>query len=129
LFVSSSEDGGASWGRYRRTGLWGYPADLVTLGDGRLLAAYGHRRDPIGIKVAVSDDGLEWNEENAREIYRPPNLTNDDGRPAAGLDSGYRHIGYPSAVVLDDGSVRVAFHSFDETTRKQIVLIASFEVA
>jgi sialidase-1 len=126
LFASASDDGGASWSGYHRTPLWGYPPDLVRLGDGRVLCVYGHRKDPASIKIAVSDDGFEWSEEQTVEIYRPPKLT--DGPDEGRLDSGYRHIGYPSAVQLANGTVLVAFHSFSEIERKQIILLASFEL-
>jgi hypothetical protein len=117
----------ATWSPFRRTPLWGYPADLVTLPDGRILTVYGHRKDPASIKVAVSSDGINWKEEESIEIYRAPGLGAEE--PAGRLDSGYRHIGYPSAVALDDGTVLAAFHSFDETTRKQIVLLSTFRIA
>jgi hypothetical protein len=128
LFVTRSEDGGASWSGFHKTGLWGYPADVVTLPGGHLLCAYGYRRDPLSIKVALSRDGVAWSERNAREIYRPPAVAPGEGHPSAGLDAGYRHIGYPSAVVLETGKLLVAFHSFDASSRKQIVLLASFVV-
>lgn len=128
LFFSESEDGGATWSQARRTEVWGYPADLVTLKDGSVLNVYGHRKDPMSVKVVVSEDGRTWREKNASVMYTAPNY---DTRNMAGsnavIDSGYRHIGYPSATVLDDGTVLVAFHSFNEA-KKQIVLVARFRM-
>ena len=126
LFFSESEDEGVSWTPFRRTDVWGYPADLVTLQDGSILSVYGHRKDPMSVKVVVSEDGRQWSEANSIVLYEAPNY---DGRGPVvskrAIDSGYRHIGYPSATVLDDGTVLAAFHSFDEE-RKQIVLLARF---
>jgi sialidase-1 len=128
LYFSESEDGGATWSPYRRTEVWGYPADLVTLKDGSILNVYGHRKDPMSVKVVVSEDGRSWREQNASILYNAPNYdTRDLASNKAVIDSGYRHVGYPSACVLDDGTVLAAFHSFNED-RKQIVLVARFRM-
>lgn len=128
LYFSESEDGGASWSPYRRTEIWGYPADLVTLKDGSILNVYGHRKDPMSVKVVVSGDGRSWREQNASILYNAPNYdARDLGSSKGVIDSGYRHIGYPSACVLDDGTVLAVFHSFN-ADRKQIVLMARFRM-
>jgi hypothetical protein len=51
LYVTVSEDGGATWGIPRKTELWGYPADLINLDDGRVLCTYGRRREPMGVRI------------------------------------------------------------------------------
>lgn len=128
LFFSESEDGGATWTPQRRTEVWGYPADLVTLKDGSVLNVYGHRKDPMSVKVMVAEDGRDWKEENASVLYAAPNYdTRDLSASRGAIDTGYRHIGYPSASVLDDGTVVAVFHSFNEK-RKQIVLVARFRM-
>ena len=128
LFFSESDDGGATWSPYKRTEVWGYPADLVTLKDGSILNVYGHRRDPMSVKVVVSEDGRTWREKNASILYNAPNYdTRDLNANKNTIDSGYRHVGYPSACVLDDGTVLAAFHSFNED-KKQIVLLARFRM-
>jgi hypothetical protein len=56
-----STDGGQTWGPVRPTPIWGCPAHLLRLSDGRLLATYGHRRPPFSIRACVSDDlGKTW---------------------------------------------------------------------
>jgi hypothetical protein len=128
LFFTESEDGGATWSPYKRTDLWGYPADLVALKDGSVLNIYGHRRDPMSVKVAVSEDGRTWREKNASILYSAPNYdTRDLAASKGAIDTGYRHIGYPSACVLDDGTVLAVFHSFN-ADRKQIVLVSRFRM-
>jgi len=124
LFFAESDDGGASWSPFRKTGLWGYPADLVTMHNGAILAIYGHRRDPIGIRIAVSPDGRTWQPAQERELLHAPL----QGVSSESLDTGYRHIGYPSAAVRDVGTILAVFHVFSEQ-RKQIVLLASFTIA
>lgn len=128
LYFTESEDGGATWSPYKRTEVWGYPADLVTLKDGSILNIYGHRKDPMSVKVVVSEDGRSWKEQNASVLYDAPNYDTRDLKASTGaIDTGYRHIGYPSACVLDDGTVLAIFHSFD-AQRKQIVLVARFRM-
>ena len=91
LHQVSSDDGGLTWSEARRTRLWGFPADLLQLPDGRVLAIYGHRRPPFGIRACISDDeGDSWNIEE--EIVVRDDLPN-------------ANLGYPTAVVLGDGSV------------------------
>jgi sialidase-1 len=46
LYQVTSQDGGLTWSRPVRTPLWGYPATLLRLRDGVLLASYGYRRAP-----------------------------------------------------------------------------------
>lgn len=128
LFFSESDDGGASWTRFKRTGIWGYPADLVKLNDGRILSVYGHRKDPMSVKIALSEDGRTWNQSDSEILYNTPNIEKADGITFSGLDRGYRHIGYPSSTVLEDGTVLSVFHSFNKD-KKQIVLLARYKIA
>ncbi|MBT3381838.1 MAG: exo-alpha-sialidase [Lentisphaerae bacterium] len=127
LFSSESTDMGASWSGFQQTEIWGYPADTVTLHSGFVLNAYGHRRDPQSVRIAVSSDGKNWSNDNVFTIYSPPRIPELEDSKGNAMNTGYRHIGYPSAAVRADGSVVVVFHSFNEE-RRQIVLSASFRV-
>ena len=121
---------GASWSGFQKTDIWGYPADTVRLKEGLILSAYGHRRDPQSVRIALSRDGRQWSNENVFTIYSPPQLpelSDAELSKGHGMNEGYRHIGYPSAAVRDDGSVVVVFHAFNED-RRQIVVSASFRV-
>ena len=128
LFSSESTDMGASWSGFQQTEIWGYPADTVELNSGQILCVYGHRRDPQSVRIAISSDGRNWVKDNVFTIYSPPQLPQITAEElSGGLNTGYRHIGYPSAAVRGDGSVVVVFHAFNED-RRQIVLSASFRV-
>ena len=95
LFQTNSTDDGRTWSEPVRTRMWGYPAHLLELRDGRVLCTYGHRREPFGVRACVSaDGGRSWDIEN--EI-----VLRDDG--------GCMDLGYPSAVEFDDGRVLVAY--------------------
>ena len=53
-----SEDDGYTWSPPKRTNIWGYPAELSYLPDGRVLMVYGYRRPPYGERGCISDDGV-----------------------------------------------------------------------
>lgn len=83
-----SIDGGKTWSVPRKIGVWGLPSHLLRLRDGRLLMSYGHRRDPLGIQVRISDnDGKAWSD----AIF-------------ISKDGATGDLGYPSTVELGDGS-------------------------
>ena len=92
--VFESEDGGRSWRFVSRVSDWGGPTDLTLLHDGRLLAVYGYRVAPYGIRARISEDaGRSW---GAEFILR------DDG---ASWD-----LGYPRTVKLGGGRVMSAYY-------------------
>jgi len=87
--LTHSLDGGRSWSVPRSIGVWGLPAHLLRLRDGRLLMSYGYRRKPYGNQARLSsDEGESWSE---------PISISADG---SGSD-----LGYPSTVELSDGSL------------------------
>ena len=84
-----SKDGGETWSTPRSIGVWGIPAFLNRLQDGRLLMTYGHRRAPLGVQARVSDDcGETWSD----PLVLYGDATSGD-------------LGYPATVQLDDGSL------------------------
>ena len=48
LYQAFSDDGGRTWIDVQRTPMWGHPAHVLTLADGRMLCTYGYRREPFG---------------------------------------------------------------------------------
>ncbi len=96
LHQSVSDDGGRTWTKPANTGIWGFPAQLLELGDGRLLCVYGYRRSPYGVRARISlDQGATW--DPAREIV----LRDDGGDP---------DLGYPVALEVEPGTVLVAYY-------------------
>ncbi len=86
--LTHSLDGGKSWSVPRSIGVWGLPAHLLRLRDGRLLMTYGYRRKPYGNQARLSaDEGETWSE---------PITISSDGDNS--------DLGYPSTVELGDGS-------------------------
>ncbi|PWH15167.1 MAG: hypothetical protein DDG59_11685 [Anaerolineae bacterium] len=142
-----SEDDGFSWTLPKWTNLWGYPAELIQLQDGRYLMVYGYRRPPYGVRGVISEDGLTWDVKNefiireggvpGRHAVDQPASTMMDpasGRMRAGTVNWnhpglYQHIGYPSVVQLTDGTILVAYHEWSEDEQPiQYVLCTRFRL-
>ncbi len=92
--IFESCDGGRSWHFVSRIGDWGGPTELTLLEDGRLLAVYGYRVRPYGIRARLSEDmGRTW---GAEIILRD--------------DAGSWDLGYPRTALLPDGKVITAYY-------------------
>ncbi|MEI9852737.1 MAG: sialidase family protein [Sphingomonas sp.] len=91
--VYFSDDGGRTWDFLSRVNDFGAPASLVVMPDGRIVAVYGYRLMPAGIRCKVSEDqGRTWG---------PELIVRDDG--------GSWDLGYPNAWATDDGKVGVIY--------------------
>jgi sialidase-1 len=100
LYQVTSHDDGRTWEDLHRTPMWGHPAHVLTLADGRLVCAYGYRRPPYGVRACVSEDGgRTWDVE--REM-----ILRDDGSS--------RDLGYPSTTELPDGTLVTVYYIHGE---------------
>ena len=98
LYQVTSTDRGKTWSQPADSGIWGYPAHLLRLPDGRLLATYGYRRVPMGIRACLSrDGGKSWDVEH-EIILR-----------ADGFGSG-SDLGYPITQQLADGTLATVYY-------------------
>ena len=147
LAMVVSEDEGFSWTLPKFTNIWGYPAELIQLQDGRYLMVYGYRRPPYGVRGVISENGLTWDVKNEFVIRQggvPGEHTDDQpdstmidptsGRVLGGVDwknpGIYQHIGYPSVVQLKDGTILAAYHEWSEDANPvQYVLCSRFDLA
>ena len=103
-----SYDGGVTWTDPLQTDIWGYPAHLLKLRDGRILCSYGHRREPGGVRAVLSEDGgVTWDLDNTVVLR-------DDGGYATGLKQDTSRwqsdVGYPVSVQLDDDSILTVYY-------------------
>lgn len=86
VLQTHSLDGGKTWAPVTNTGIWGLPNFLIRTRSGLLITTGGHRREPFGNHVAVSEDhGQSWS----------PQMP-------VSADSVEYDMGYPSTVELED---------------------------
>ena len=94
--ISFSKDDGRTWTKPEKTPLRGFPHHLLVLKDGRLLATYGYRYHPMGVRACISTDGGKtWDIEHEMVIQN--NGLNGD-------------LGYPVSIELDDGEVLTVYY-------------------
>ncbi len=107
LFQSESNNGGKSWSRLHKTPIWGFPAHLLKLSNGWILAVYGVRKPPFGERACISKDGGKtWDIENEITLSQG---TNGD-------------LGYPSSVQLKDGSIFTVYYQIDQPGEKTCLM-------
>lgn len=98
LYQSFSSDRGLTWTKPADSGISGHPAHLLLLKDGRLLATYGYRKRPTGIRACFSGDhGQTW--QTDREW-----ILRNDGFGSPG------DLGYPLTHALDDGRLMTIYY-------------------
>ena len=106
-WVTHSEDDGVTWAPPQRTRLFGYPADLIQLQDGRVLSVYSYRAQPMGIRGCTSEDGINWDPDDQFVIT-------ECHTPTRQQQPQYWHFGYPTVVQLDDGVIVTAYHEYTD---------------
>jgi len=106
LCLARSYDGGLSWTLPVRTGIWGQPGSLIKLSDGRLLATYGYRKKPFGVRCTISEDkGRTWN--NSEEIVIRNDCPTWD-------------CGYPFTIQLGKHSLFTVYYFVDSEGTRHI---------
>lgn len=100
-YQSFSSDGGRTWSPPEDTGIWGYPCNVIRLADGRLLCTYGYRRDAMGIRAVLSDDGGHTWKLSDEIVLRADGWGN-------GGDNGY-----PLSVQLEDEHIFTIYYLND----------------
>lgn len=91
-----SHDVGFTWAPVKPLGLFGQPADLLILSDGRILCTYGYRRPDYGVRAA-----LLALEDGALVPTHEAILRSD----AANWDCGY-----PASTECADGSISTVYY-------------------
>ncbi len=95
LWETYSDDNGKTWIEPYPTPIWGYPAEILQLKDGRVMISYSYRREPFGQRVCFSDDGITWKHEN--ELILRDDGPNED-------------LGYPSSVEIEPGKILTVYY-------------------
>ncbi len=91
--------GGLSLGQPKSVSIIGHPYDPLVLPDGRLFLVYGYRHQPMGVRARLVSNMDEL--ETAEEII-------------IRADSPSADTGYPSACMLADGRILVAYYIADD---------------
>lgn len=110
MYQSESADGGRTWSEpvaiLDKKG--GAPSHMVLLSNGLLLATYGYRQVPCGIRYMVSEDlGKTWS--TGHVLYEDLGDYTLDGHTE---DVGnHKDIGYPSTVECTDGSLITVYYA------------------
>jgi len=134
MWFTWSDDDGVTWSPPKRTSLWGYPADVMQLRDGQVLAVYGYRKKPWGVRGCISEDGLTWDINNEFVIREGGVPKPKPGRGSRTLQDmlimgQYWHIGYPSVTQLEDETVIVAYHEYsDDDMPLQYLMCTRFKL-
>jgi hypothetical protein len=93
---SYSNDNGKTWSWPKKLPVWGYPQQLCRLNDGRILLAYGYRREPFGIRACLSADGGRTYDLSHEIVLRHEGKGGD--------------LGYAYSIQLKDGRVFTVYY-------------------
>ena len=106
---SFSSNGVKTWSTAEVMDFHGSPPHLLRHSSGALVASYGYREQPYGIRAMLSfDDGETW-----RYDY----ILRDDGP--------HPDLGYPSSVELDDGSILTVYYQRPRSVDDKCALLWS----
>jgi hypothetical protein len=99
LSTTTSSDYGRTWSAPKRiTRDREHPADVIVLGDGRLLLVHGERNRPFGVRALLSRNlGLDWGPETI----------------ILAADSHNTDTGYPSSVEIGSGTIVTLYYAVD----------------
>lgn len=100
LYQTLSSDEGRTWTDPEKLNLWGLPAHVLQMSDGRIVATYGYRRIPCGVRYCVARPGPTWSIADEYALRR-------DGQ-------SFGDLGYPSSVELPNGEVFTVYYITEE---------------
>jgi hypothetical protein len=124
VHTAFSTDAGDTWSEPRDCGVWGQVTDAAGLHSGRVIAVTNHRREPMGVRAVLSEDGgVSFDEGNHVELWgieparvrSAPVLSKKRDLVENILDS-YHHFtfGTPTVTQLSDGTIVAAFYVTEE---------------
>lgn len=123
VHTSRSTDGGDTWNEPTDAGFWGQVTVVHGLQSGRVVAVTNHRREPLGVRAVLSEDGGQSFEGNSVELWgveparvrSAPVLAKRRDLVENLLDSyHFFTFGTPSVTQLSDGTIVVAFYVTEE---------------
>jgi len=106
-----SEDQGRTWSEPRPTNLRGQVCSPIALPDGRVAAIYNFRREPQGIRLALTEDLANYDVKHEVVVF-DAGLEASLGRPGSeGFLAEHMLIGFgkPGGILLPEGDLLVYF--------------------
>lgn len=115
MYMAVSDDDGHTFSPVKRLNVWGYPAQLINLQDGRVLMTFGYRRGEFGVKALVSEDGVTWDAAQQFSLH-------EGGTGPKEKVGQWWHTGYPCTTQLADGTLVTVYHAYttDEQPRQYV---------
>lgn len=112
LWQFESEDGGLTWTEPRPTPLNGYPPHLLRVGDGRLLASFGVRHEPLGHRFCFSaDEGRTWDVAGQLHVGGPDT----------------KDLGYPASAEVAPGRFLSVYYRKDQPQEKPCLMMTLWQ--
>jgi hypothetical protein len=114
---------GRRWTLPGATTLDGQHCQPVAIGGDRLVALYTHRRNPPGIRAALSHDfGRTWDPKDEVEVYGSgagdePSATGAASELEYWNAMGAWQFGHPRGALVPNGEVFVVFYAGEGATR------------
>jgi sialidase-1 len=106
LTQAFSENAGLSWTYPEHTGIFGQPANIIKLKNGKILCTYGYRKSPFAVKACLSnDEGKTWDTLNT--------ITIKESCP-------FWDMGYPMSVQREDGKIVTVYYWNDENKTRYV---------
>ena len=109
--VTLSEDEGRTWSEPRPTNLRGQCCIPAALPDGRVAAVYNYRHEPQGVRVALSEDFVNFDTQTEVVVFDAgDDATVSEARSDAALDINLAiGFGRPFGTTLPNGDLYVTF--------------------
>ena len=123
IHIAWGSPDGRHWTVPTATTLDGQHCQPVAIGGERLVAVYSHRRNPPGVRAALSHDfGRTWDPTDEVEVYGSragdePSATGAASELEYWNAMGAWQFGHPRAVPLPHGEVFVVFYAGEGATR------------
>ncbi len=123
IHIAWGSPDGRTWTQPTPTTLDGQHCQPVALGGDLLAAAYSHRRNPPGVRLALSRDfGRTWDANDEIEVYgsgagEEPSATGAASTRDYWNAMGAWQFGHPRAIALPGGEVFVVFYAGVGATR------------
>ena len=117
IHVARGDPATLQWETPFDTRISGQIAQPIPLPDGRLLLFYVHREPPGSMRLIASEDsGKTWQTSNELEVYRKgggpeKGAAGEGDYTSMWVDMGKWSFGHPAGVVLNDGTILLAYYA------------------